>query len=33
MPSVKGNDQMSKIPKLGVPVIDKEYARNREQGP
>jgi len=33
MPSVKGNDQMSKIPKFGVPVTDEEYARKREQEP
>jgi hypothetical protein len=33
MPSVKGNDQMSKIPKSGVPVTDEEYARKRGQEP
>ncbi len=33
IPSVKGNDQMSKIPKFGVPVTDEEYARKREQEP
>jgi hypothetical protein len=33
LPSFKGKDHMSKIPKFGALVTQQEYARKREQEP